>query len=111
LTHRTVPCFALGPFWGAIGVERDVIKIDIVGAEIEVLQSLTCVLQESATVFCELHPFLWPEPHIQSLILKSLLDQTERSMETPRGESVSVYQHEPVVLEKKRKVSHCNTRN
>jgi hypothetical protein len=111
LAHRTVPCFALGPFLRAIGVEPDVIEIDVEGAEIEVLESLTCVLQGNATVFCELHPFLWPEPDIQSLMLKSLLDQTERSMETLRGESVSVYQHEPVVLGKKRKVSHCYTRN
>ncbi|MDD1777716.1 MAG: hypothetical protein LUQ65_06050 [Candidatus Helarchaeota archaeon] len=94
-----------------MGVQPHVIKINVESAEIEVLQRLTCVLQGSATVFCELHPFLCPEHDIQSLILKSLLDQTERSMETLREESMLVYQHEPVVLEKKKKVSHCDTTN
>jgi len=101
LTYQTVPCFALGPFLKSVGVEPDVIKIDIEGAEIEVLQSLTCVLQGNATVFCELHPFLWSEPDIQNSVLKMLLDQSERCIDTLHGEPLSTYQHGPAILKKK----------
>jgi len=44
LIQRAAPCFALGPFLKAVGVEPDVIKIDVEGAEIEVLQSLSDIL-------------------------------------------------------------------
>jgi hypothetical protein len=82
-------------------VKPDVIKIDIEGAEIGALQSLINVLKGEAAVFCELHPHLWQEPEIQSSLLRTLLMETRRYPENLRGETVHIFQHEPVILKKK----------
>lgn len=101
LISQPVPCVALGPFLDSLGLRPDVIKIDIEGPEIEVLQSLVFILQTPALIFCELHPQLWIEPERQFNNLQLLLDRTGRIAETLGGQPLFVLQHEPVILRKK----------
>ena len=101
LVSRTVPSIPLGSFLEAMEVKPDVIKIDIEGAEIGVLQSLINVLKGEAVVFCELHPHLWQEPETQSVLLRTLLMETHRYPENLRGEPTHIFQHEPVIFKKK----------
>ena len=54
---------------------------------------------------------MWPEPDVQSLKLKLLLDQAERSVETLGGEPMFVYQPEPVVFRKKRRLPAVRSGN
>jgi FkbM family methyltransferase len=100
LVYQKVPCVDLGLFLEEIGVRPDVVKIDVEGDEIKVLQSLARVLESDTVVFCELHPHLWPEPGSQASALRSLFDRIGRFPETLNGYPVSIFQHEPVVLKK-----------
>jgi FkbM family methyltransferase len=101
LVSRAVPCIPLGSFLEAMDVKPDVIKIDIEGVEIGVLQSIFNVLKGNTIVFCELHPHLWQEPEIQSALLRTLLMETHRYPENLCGETVNIFQHEPVIFKKK----------
>ncbi len=102
LIARTVPCISLGSFLESMDIKPDVIKIDVEGDEIGVLQSLINVLKGETVIFCELHPHLWQKPETQSSLLRTLLMETHRYPETLRGEPTHIFQHEPVILRKKK---------
>ena len=59
-----VPAISLDEFCAREGVMPDVVKIDVEGAELEVLRGASHMLARAARdvhVFIEVHPSLWPE--------------------------------------------------
>ena len=56
------------------------VKIDAEGAEIRILQGATSLLQGSARIICELHPYAWKEFNSEFAELKQLVSDSGRRM-------------------------------
>jgi hypothetical protein len=68
----------LDDFFGALGRDPDLVKIDAEGAKFAVLHGADRLLRGPARVLCELHPYAWPSAGHDGAALSNWLHQRGR---------------------------------
>lgn len=74
-THVSVQAIALDDFFAEKQIKPDVMKIDVEGAELGVLNGMTRILREDKpTLYLEIHPNSWTDDSISVHKILSMLD-------------------------------------
>jgi len=83
-----VPAVSIDEFCGALRLTPDVIKIDVEGAELDVLRGARRTIAacgRSLALFVELHPSAWPATGLSRADIEAELDAQRLAIEAPGG--------------------------
>ena len=96
-----VPATTLDAFFGARERLPDVVKIDVEGAEWRVLRGAERMLASDAIIFCELHPYAWPEAGENGDEMRSWLRTRGRDIiDIETGRPIVEWRYGPALLRK-----------
>lgn len=100
-TPIKVELTTLDVFFGALGRDPDLVKIDVEGAEFAVLRGADRILRGPARVLCELHPYAWPSAgHDGSTLSEWLRQRGRRIVALESGEPLTEFRYGVTELER-----------
>jgi FkbM family methyltransferase len=93
-TPIKVELTTLDVFFGALGRDPDLVKIDVEGAEFAVLRGADRILRGPARVLCELHPYAWPAAgHDGAMLIEWLRQRRRRIVALESGEPLTEFRY------------------